>query len=514
MRPWEILLARLRRARKWPLPSELRVRQQIALWAALRESDEAVLRRIMDWPADRQLGIDNLPEKIVTAYGDLLYGTEPEWTAAQPNDQEQLDNMVEPWSDELATGEETRQSEGEVWWRLSVSRDLPHPVLEWRSRADVVPLLFGRNVVACAFFSRLDNSGADKGVVWRHCELHGQGIMINLLFRGREETLGAEQALTRHPETQPLLEVWNHELPGMLAGRMVRRYGRKPACGVSIYHGVWTRFLELNEAASIGRENMRLTAKKRAVVPASALQAPARRPDGSVDSIDRGDGSRIPVMPRGQFDAGEDVLVYDSLDVEEGREAAAPFKILEYSFDADALIAHYTHVVELACQRCDLVPQFIGSGDFGSGNSGTALKVRLLPTTNAAKGAGKQPDRTLPQIALLSQLLEKKPLGEGGLGNDAWTGSGEAPAFERSDPFPVDETEQATNHATLKTADLISIEQSVRERHPDWSTEPADDGTPSQVQQEVERIRADIAGSLPAASSFGGPAPPPPPAGG
>lgn len=487
MTPLERLIARLLRARTWPMPSEAAVRRQVARWAALRESDESAIRALMGWPKDRPLIIDNLPEKIAGAYGDLLFGQPPTFTPSNEGDLERMAAMVESWAGELPAAEETCASEGEVWWRLSLDGVSPHPVLTWHSRVDVVPLLHGRNVLACAFVSQLETAGG-RDVVWRHLELHAPGVMRNMLFRGRKNALGQEVALDRHVETAELVEEWPHELP-MLAGRIVNAWGRRPNLGRSIYAGVWTKFLALNEAQTVGRENMRLTAKKRAVVPASAMRTATRPTTGP----DRGDGSFERLTPRPAFDAGEDLLVHDPLDSDEGGSGTPPFRILEYSFDAQALITYKTDLVEDICQRCDLVPQFIGSGDFGQGASGTALRVRLLPTTNAADGRGRPWDEELPTIAQTGALLEATPQPLGGAGREEWADAGGTPAVERADPLPADENEIATRHSQLKTAELISAETSLRERYPDRDED--------WYREEVERIRSDAAATL--APTFG-----------
>jgi hypothetical protein len=508
MPPWLQLLMMLRGSRRWPLPSEEAIRRQVLRWAALRETDEPYLRALMKWPQDRPLILDNIAEKIASAYGDLLFGEDPQWTPADAADGERLDELVESWPAELPAAEETCVSEGEVWWRLSVNPALPHPTVTWHSRADVVPLLHGRNVIACAFVSRLPApslSGRRDQEVWRHIEIHGAGMVANTLWRGRGDVLGMQMDLGRHDATAALIDQWPHGLP-MLAGRIVNRWGRRPACGVSVYHGVWTQFLTLHEATTIGRENMRLTAKKRAVVPASAVRPqPVLGPNGDARLMDRGDGTMVPVTAQAAvFDAGEDVLIHDPLDVDESRGDAGPFKVLEYSFDAQALIAYKRDVVETICQRCDIVPQWLGQGDFGAAESGTALRVRLIPTTNAAESRGRRWDGELPRITMLAQLLEQLDIPQGGIGRREWVNAAGAPAVERQDTLPQDETEVAARHATLKTADLISTEQSIRERHPDWD----DDA----VTKEVERIRADIEATMPAASGFGGGPVPPPPA--
>ena len=496
MPPWMQLLMRLRNARRWPLEGERGVRELLTRWIALRETDESMIRAMMKWPQDRPLILDPLAEKIATSYGDLLFGEDPTWTAAAEQDQPRLIEVVGSWPDDLKAAEETCVSEGEVWWRNTISQALGRPITTWHSRWDVVPLLYGPNVLAAGFISVLP--GSDKNTVFRHIEIHGDGIIVNTLWKGRRDALGMQIDLSRHQETQNLAPEWDHGTP-LQCGRVVNRWGRRKDVGQSIYHGVWTMLLELHEARTIGRENMRLTAKKRAIVPASAVRARSNQDvPGRPDYVDRGDGT-FTVRPRPmEFDAGEDVFVHDPLDTDEDGGGKGPFQVLEYSFEADQLIAHKTDLVQDICMRCDLVPQFIGSGDFGAANSGTALRVRLLPTTNAAEGRGRAWDTDLPEITRRAQLLDNLTPALGGLGV-AWTNAGGLPAVERSSALPEDPNELASRLATLKTADLISIEEAVREQHDDW-----DDG---QVEAEVERIRADVASTMPV---IGAPAPPAP----
>jgi hypothetical protein len=502
MTPWEMLLARLRAARTWPIPQEVAVRRWIRVWQALRENDEAILRLLMSWPTDRPLILDNLGEKIAAAYGDLLFSQPPAWTPADTTDADRLDTMTGPWAPELRAAAETQVSEGEVWWRLSMVPGMTNAQLTFHSRADVVPYLHGREPLAAAFVSRLANNSGERNRVYRHVELQGAGTVVNLLFAGTTSALGDLIPLQRHMETALLPERWDHGLP-LLCGRVVRRYGRRPLVGVSVYQGVWQRLLALTEATTVGRENMRLTAKKRAIIPASSARAalPTNANDPRVAAaLKAGGGMGVPLMdpsrpmPRAQFDAGEDVIVMDPLDVDEGGSSTPPFRILEYSFDAEQLTTWLKFEISTIAQRCDLVPQFIGDGDFGNAPSGTALRVRLLPTTNAAEGVGSPWDAQLPVIAQRGALLEQLGQPYGGA-SEPWAAAGQPPAVERSDSLPADETEIATRQATLKTADLISIETALRERYPD-----RDD---TWIGEEVDRIRADQASTLPAATTFG-----------
>src|SRR5205085_6198214 len=153
------------------------------------------------------------------------------------------------------------------------------------------------------------------------------------------------------------------------------------------------------------------------------------------------------------------------------------------------------HEADKILTRCNIVPQFVGNGDFGIGASGTALRVRLLPTVNAAQGKARPWDRDLPRIFELAQRLDAMPQAQGGLGG-RWA-STEAPTVVRTEPLPEDPNEVAQRHATLKTADLISIERSIRDRNPTWEDD--------KVTAELAAIRADQASTMPLASPFGPP---------
>src|SRR5205085_1512069 len=173
-----------------------RVREDIVTFAAFRESNERVLRRLANWPAARPYVIDNLPERVSGAYADLLFGEDPRVTAASPDDQDQLAAMLGDTPAALWAAEDTNVSEGEIWWRLCVDRLASlHPIVTFHSRADVVPLLVGRECPAVAFVSVLGApTGSDGDRVadaenpsrpcWRHLEIHADGVIENHLYRG------------------------------------------------------------------------------------------------------------------------------------------------------------------------------------------------------------------------------------------------------------------------------------------------------------------------------------------
>jgi hypothetical protein len=176
------------------------------------------------------------------------------------------------------------------------------------------------------------------------------------------------------------------------------------------------------------------------------------------------------------FNAGEDLLVIDPVNEELGRDGTAPFTVLEYSFDAEPLIAYKRDKVETALTRLRITPQWIGvqtgSGD-GYAVSGTSLRLRAIPTTRAGNSKGKQWDKALPQLVRALQRLDALPEADGGFGQQ-WAQADEPPGVKRGNPMPNDEVEEATIEATLVGAGVKSVRQSVRDQHPEWTDEDVD----------------------------------------
>lgn len=487
----DLLIRRIEKAgQTWPLDDERKVHQQVLKWAAFREGDKPALEQIADWESDRDYRVDMLPEKISEAFAAMLFGRDLRTTPGDEDDADRLDALVAGpaeqddagFSAELRGGAEISSSEGEVWWRIYANRLVAdHPLIEFHSRELVVPHFIGHRLVAVAFVSSFlgadtSDAGSEKRVVWRHFEIHTRGRVENRLYRGTKDRIGGKAELTEHVETEDMDEVWDHELPGMLCGRVVNKFGRNRRLGKSDYQSAEDYLLMLNESISIGHENARLTMKKRVVVP-SRLVKPR------VETIDNGDGTRS-VTERPRFDASEDLFVHDSLDDDLDSGDKGPYKVLEYSFDAAAQVAYKTDLISSAVTRAGIMPQFVGvpTGPEGSADTGVALRVRLLPTTSAVSGKGQYWDQAIPHMLLLAQLLDAMPIESGGFGVQ-WKDPGTAPAVERTDPLPADKTEQATRHSALVGAELESRRTAIRDLHPEW--------TDSQVNEELDLIEED-----------------------
>lgn len=490
--PVDALLDRLTKGGQWPPQSEAATWRAVRTWRAFAESDRAALRTVAGWNPEREYRVDPLAGRIVEAWADHLMGEDVEVTPANDRDEALLTAIVE--GNDFT--EETRHAirdyitaEGETWWRVYVDRELADvPLIEWHSRETVAPLYIGRRLLAVALITVLEGPGYGKAganAVYRHLEIHVDGAVEHVVFRGTKDRIGGTVPLAAHPETEELAAVlgedvngravWNHGLPRLM-GRIVNRRGRDRRVGVSEFAGIRDYLLDLNEAVSIAAENARLTAKKRVVVPESSARAST-----GPELVDRGDGSLVPVQ-RATFDAGEDVLIADTLNEELGRESTPPFKVLEYSFDATALIAHKRDLVESALTRTGLTPQTVGIRVEGEGFavSGTSLRFRLIPTDKAAKGKGRELDAELPRILQRAELVDALPEAAGGFGR-VYADTETPPTVKRANPLPNDPVEDATVESTLVGSGVRSVETSVRSQHPEWTEEL--------IAAEVARIR-------------------------
>lgn len=444
--------------------------RDIATWVALRESDRQALRRIIQWPNDREYRVDPLPSRIAGAYSDLLFGEDPDFTAASASDQDNMDEMVEAndLPSELRRWCEYSISEGEVWWRCWVDKDMSDwPIVDISSRLDAIPMYLGRRIAAVAFVEDLFTQAVtleDQPMleIWRHIEIQTDGLVRHLLYKGDTSSLGNPVPLAERPETAGLPEQWDHGLDVMLSGRIPNKLGRDFRLGVSEYQGVKDLLFDLNEAHSIMAENARNTAKARMVVPASAIDED------------------------GNFDAGKDVVVAESLDESlEGRDKTGPYAVLEYQFQATPLLTYMDNLINTVLTRVGLAEQFVqGSkgGSQGQAFTGTALRTRLIPTTLAAAGKARFYDDGVPKMLLAMQQVSNLPVERGGTGQ-SWSKPTEKPEMKRSSVLPEDQNEETQRHVMAVQGEVESIETAVDAMHDDWSDEDK--------KAEVERIKKD-----------------------
>ncbi len=454
--------------------------RQIVKWQAIRNSKKAWLAAYVDWNASRPYKVDPLGKRISMAWGDFLYGKDPKVKPASPQDEENLAYIVE--RNKLPSAWRRRadqcSAEGEVWWRIHIDKALKDvPIIDWWSRRSVRPLFYGDDLVAAAIIIDL---GVNKVGRWRLVEVHENGVVYNRLYvkvKNEKEHytdhaddpanescgLGENRPLEAHPITMDLDAEFDHRLDGMLVGRIVNEVEDGCDVGVSDYQGIEDLLLDLNEAHCIDAENFRLAGKKRVVMPRRYAQERAANGTPMVD-------------------VSEEVLFSED-DGDEMDSADGQFKILEYAYDGSSSIARKEDLTVTALTRVGLARQLVDpNGTEGGGAaSGIALRTRLIPTIASANGKGREWDDSNPIMLHRAMQLDAMDAGRGGFGR-SYSGLGELPSVERGDPLPQDETEVDNRHINLVGAGVESIEESVRERHPDWPEE--------RVVLEVERILA------------------------
>lgn len=476
----EKLLQRLLAAEEWPLKSERKIHEEIALWRALREGDREYLAGYVGWNTDRTYYLDPLAERIPETWADLLFGDDPEIEPAAEGDAANLAAIVEEndLPSSLQEAEETCAAEREVWWRVFTDKtSLSVPTIEWHSRLDVVPLYVGRNLAAAAIVSevgREEGEQTGKATVWRYIAIHEDGSMTNLLFKGEDARLGERMQLSDHPAVADLQDTWNHGLASMLCGRVVNKRAPRNEAR-SVYHGIRDYLLALNENFAIGQENARLTGKKRAVVTPDMLDAEGRFPDDT------------------------DFFIRQHTDGDPDKPGESLIQI-EWEFDATALIQWDDHLEERAITRARIAPQLIGQNTEGA-LTGPALRARLLDTLLARMGKGRFWDDELPQCIAAAQMVDDLQEGLGGFGRE-WKDPAARPSVERGDALPVDAGDEVLRISSEIGAEILSTQTAIEERHPDW-----DD---ARVLEEMARILKDR--PAPAPDPFEEPAPEPDPA--
>lgn len=499
---------------RWPLPHEAPVMGRIAEWRAFSESDGTTLQRLCGWQqGDNQnvpYIVDPLPERIKDAFADLIFGAETDIEAAEPPnrtgdpratianpDQELLDDLIDEndLPTELQTAAGQCVAEGEVWWRMYVDRDaFEHPILEWHSRMDVVPLYRGKRILAAAFVSSVDNLAPDAppirvgdssdppgtrmwreqsvstgdDTVYRYVEIQTGGLVRNLLYRGTRSSLGPNVPLASLPEYADLPDEWEHGLevstrsgrnvPLMLAGRVTN--GKPGRLGRSQYAGIRDLLYELNAVQSIGARNVEMTMQKRVMLSSEVV--------GKMDQDDDTDPS-TPNRVRRRVSVPDSFMVpRDQLGEN------PPMGVLEFSDSwAQAMLLWKDGVTDDALTRARVAPQLVGRHTEDAA-TGPALRARLLDSVLAADGKARSWDDELPQTIRALQLVSALPEEQGGCGHP-WLRPEEPPTVVRTSILPEDESEEAIRHGQLVGARLESRRTAIERLNPEWNADRVDE---------------------------------------
>jgi hypothetical protein len=480
----DTLIDELDESDKWPLPREAYARGMAAEGRALRKGDREWLKQMHRWDRDRDYVVDSLAKRIAFGWADFLFAEDVTITAAGDDEPEgggegqgqkagagntkrdvaqlEIDTTIETTRMPalLHRAERVVVSEGEAYWKLHVNRAVADTaLLTWCSRLDTVPLFYGDRLLALAFVTerhyeietveQQQGEPEQRKVIYRHAEIHTEGRVVNVLYRGDEEHLGDRVKLDDITQTAGYAEEWKHGLP-MLAGRVVNDLDDDDTFGVGEYASVVDLLLALNEAMTIAVENARLTGKDRIFSAGRFMQS-----DGS-------------------FDASLEVFQVetDGATLGEG-DSKPPVVAIEKHYDAVPLWLHITNLVKTICNRVGLVPQWIGEDVEGHGETGLAIRLRFIPTVNAAKGKTREWAHVLPLIMDLMLRVASLPIEQGGFGREV--AQDEPPAVEFADPIPADQSRDLLDVSAAVVSEVMSRRTAIKTLHPEWSDEQVDD---------------------------------------
>lgn len=463
---------------RWPVQREQEYRNKIALYRAFRESDRDILRPV-GWEKDtdehRDYIIDPLGERIPGVWCDLLFGQDPVIAPQTKADQDRMAELIDAndLPSELQRAEDICSTEGEVWARVVPDPSVGHAMIEWHSRTTVVPLWVGRTFVAAAFVSVLE---VIEREIWYYVEVHAKGLVRRLLFKGTVNSgkLGDEVPLSSHSMTEAWDREWAHGLD-ILVDRIPNRIGKDRYMGVSDYDGIEDLLLALNEITTIGQENARLTAKQRAIIPQRFLNM------------------------AGNFPRGSEILIATEVD-QDPEKIKNQVAMVEFEFDAAALIAYTEHLTDRILTRARIAPQLVGRHTEGA-QTGPALRARVLDSELAAQGKGKPWDDKGPKIIMKAAQVEKLPTSQGGLGIN-WRKVDEQPSFKRASSLPEDPEALTRRLAAAVNADMLSRKTSIAIAFPEWD--------PQRIEDEVRQIEKETGMGAPAPDDRGMPETGPP----
>jgi hypothetical protein len=458
----------------WPPKSQAGVWAAIELWAAFRRSDEVRIKQQGGIPWNRRYLISPIPRMISRSKANLLYGEAPQLRAADEADQENLDRIARDnglagsHASEAHRAAMISSSEREVWGRIVVDPTLlDSPIVEWVSRAHVIPHFRGRFVVGATFVTEWPI--ATRETV-RLLETYEAGQITAQLYRGTPNLLGVPLALDDFEATAGKPEAVFTGFDYPLVAFVPNSIDADPTAGFGDYQGLEERFLAINEAATVGQENLRLAGKKRALVDAKYLR-------------------------NGKLPAGDDVFVRADETAVAG-EGGKALQLIEYTFEADQLRIYLDQLIDTTLSFGGTAPQLVGRSVDGGSISGTALKLKMVHSLMEASGSGGYFDRAYQRLLRAAAILDVRPTPQGGFGR-RWINADSDPAVSRGDGLPRDDQEAAQWLVMAAGAEAISLEEKVRWLHPDWSND--------QVDEEVKLIRAEAGSGAPAPPGPGGP---------
>lgn len=439
----------------WPPKQVADLWEKLELFQAFRDSNKVRIRQEAGVSWQYPYMLSPVPRMISRVSAHMLFGEPPTFKTLEEADQDHLDLIVSEndLHAECHRGAVIASSEGAVWGRIVVDPSLiDTPIIEFVSPARVIPHFSGRFVKGATFVTEWETSSSER---MRLFETYEAGAVHTELRRGTTRAVGQKVPLDSFEPSRGRQELVLTGVEWPLVAFIPNTIDADPTEGYSDYAGLRDRFLSLNESVTIGQANVRLSGKKRAIVDAGYV----------------GD--------RGTMPSGDDIFVRTSRQGGDG-EKVAPLQVLDYGFESGELTAWIDHVLDSTLTFAGVAPELVGRKVDGNAISGTALRLKMTHSLLEASGKGRFFDRGLIRLLRAAQILDSRPMSEGGFGRQ-YKDADSNDIVERAPALPRDDMEAAQELATLASAEAISLEERVVFLHPHWSED--------RVKEEVERIR-------------------------
>jgi len=349
----------------------------------------------------------------------------------------------------------------------------------------------GRLLEVTLFTTYPDGATSDR--VLRHVERHAAGVIEHGLYRGRVDTIGKQVRLDVLPELAPLLNTPGILVSGLTAQvptgltrltaawwrnrptRLWRREGALANAGRSDFELVEPLIDAYQEAWASLMRDIRL-GKARLLVPLGMLEVSTTAGRGATFDTDR-----------------EIYAEIGGLDPEAGTNTVKDYQAeIRYREHLTALAALKAEILDAVGWSLSSWGQPVGLD--GSGGAVTATEVVDRTTKSERTRDEKALYFKQPAASFFRMLAELDARAYPGAGSTAI----DALAIDFPDVSQVDPEKQARTFMDLSTAHAISIEQTVRERRPNWDED--------EVLAEVALIMRDIdrlTGGMTDPTSFG-----------
>jgi hypothetical protein len=176
--------------------------------------------------------------------------------------------------------------------------------------------------------------------------------------------------------------------------------------------------------------------------------------------------------PAGALDDNNQIEVSGSKYFPYSKESVEP-NYFTWEAKLEAAFKEIDYLLKMMFLVTETSPDAFGLSENNIAESGRALKYRLMRLLSKISRKKRYYDVSIKQSLYVAQMLDS---------NNGASYTPEIPTITWRDGLPDDEVETANKTETLNRAGAISLEEKVRENHPNWSEE--------RIKKEIAKIES------------------------